>query len=161
MSSQVNIDGYAQQYLSFLIDNEEYCVNILTVQEIRGWEKTKPIPHSPDYVKGIINLRGTIIPIVDLRTRFGLEQIEYTPTTVVIFLKLTNDNGGQVIGVVVDAVSEVYAIKQDDMKPSPELVGAIDDQYLDALALVEEKMIAVINMNKVFDKAELKQLSAA
>ncbi len=150
-----------QQYLSFLIDNEEYCVNILTVQEIRGWEKTKPIPHAPNYVKGVINLRGQVIPIVDLRIRFGLNQVEYTPTTVVIFLRLIQQKHTQVIGVVVDAVSEVYAISQENMRASPDIVCAIDNKYLDSLALIDEKMIAVINMNRVFDRAELEQLSAA
>ncbi|WP_205859227.1 chemotaxis protein CheW [Pleionea sediminis] len=149
------------QYLSFLIEEEEYCVNILTVQEIRGWEKTKPIPNSPSYVKGVVNLRGNVIPIVDLRLRFGVQQQEYTATTVVIYLRVQTSSKQQVIGVVVDAVSEVYTIEPNELKPCPEFIGAVDVQYLDAIAVVNESMVAVINMDKVFDIRELQQLAVA
>ncbi len=157
MSTSVKTKSNIVQYLSFIVDNEEYCVDILHVQEIRGWEKPKPIPKAPKYLKGVLNLRSQVIPVVDLRLRFDLEEKEYTKTTVVIFLKV--DALQQIVGLVVDAVSEVYSVASSQIKPSPEIAESEDSKYIDALALIGEKMIAVINMDKVFDKELLTQFN--
>ena len=97
-------NGEGEQYLTFMLAGEEYGVDILRVQEIKGWDNVTPIPNTPSYIKGVINLRGTIVPIIDLRERFSLETISYGPTTVVIVLKVNSDKGSRTMGIVVDAV---------------------------------------------------------
>ncbi|WP_411020783.1 chemotaxis protein CheW, partial [Salmonella sp. ZJHZ21_0185] len=96
------------QFLTFIMADEEYGVDILTVQEIRSWEEITEIPNAPDYLKGVINLRGTIVPILDLRLRFGLAMIDYGPLTVVIVVKVIFEQNSKIMGMVVDAVSDVY-----------------------------------------------------
>ena len=110
------------QYLTFILADEEYGVDILRVQEIKGWERVTPIPKTPDYIKGVINLRGTIVPIIDLRQRFGLEYKEYNPMTVVIVLKVVSSDSEteRTMGIVVDAVSEVYDITKQETKLPPD-----------------------------------------
>src|SRR6202167_5780761 len=100
----------SEQYLTFMLAGEEYGVDILRVQEIKGWDKVTRIPHSPDYVLGVINLRGAVVPIVDLRRRFGLETIAFGPTTVVIVVRVGDERVVRTVGMVVDAVSEVYNV---------------------------------------------------
>jgi len=149
----------AEQYLSFFLNDEEYCLNILKVQEIRGWEKVKPIPNAPSYVVGVFNLRGSVIPIVDLRLRFGMEKKEYKPTTVVIVIKLHEGNDrSQVVGVVVDAVADVYDIDKSDIKPTPDMVCDMDTKYLQGVATLSNKMVSIVNMDFVFDSEELAQI---
>jgi len=113
------------QYLTFIMAGEEYGVDILAVQEIRGWESATPLPNSPPHIKGVINLRGTIVPIIDLRQCFGMDAIDYTAITVVIVLKVNTDDGDRVMGIVVDAVSDVYALTEGDMRPAPDLGSSI------------------------------------
>src|SRR5271169_73812 len=114
-----------EQYLTFLLAGEEYGVDILRVQEIKGWDKVTRIPHTPDYVLGVINLRGAVVPIVDLRRRFGLETIEFGPTTVIIVMRVAGARHERTVGVVVDAVSEVYNVDPADMKPPPDVCGGV------------------------------------
>ncbi|MDQ6958941.1 MAG: chemotaxis protein CheW, partial [Mariprofundaceae bacterium] len=105
------------EFLTFMLAGEEYGVDILTVQELRGWEPTTPIPNSPSYVRGVINLRGVVVPIIDLRNRFNLERIDYGPTTVVVIVKVKDETHERILGIVVDAVSEVYNISESDLQP--------------------------------------------
>lgn len=160
MSLQENtvIDEQAaiQQYLSFLIESEEFAVSILAVREIRGWEKVTPIPNTPDYVKGFINLRGRVVPIIDLRQRFNMEIKDYTRTTVVIILNMDEtDDNSELVGIVVDAVSEVYDIKPDDVRPSPKLGGHIDAKYINGIAEIGEKNIILTDVMSLLDTDEL------
>lgn len=114
---KVDIDQVTtEQYLTFIMEGEEYGVDILAVQEIRGWESATPVPNSPSYIKGVINLRGTIVPIMDLRGRFDLTKPEYGPETVVIVLKINFDKGSRIMGIIVDAISDVYDVPLDDIK---------------------------------------------
>jgi len=145
----------ADQYLTFVMDEEEYGVDILRVQEIRGWEKTTKIPNSPKYLKGVINLRGTIVPIVDLRTKFNLEKAEYTPVTVVIVLKLLNDEEERTVGIVVDTVSDVYSIKDDDIRESPDVSKSNNNQFIRGLATVNEKMVIILELSKLLEDESL------
>lgn len=138
-----------QQYLTFIMAGEEYGVDILTVQEIRGWEPTTVIPNSPDYIKGVINLRGTIVPIMDLRSRFGLERVEYSPVTVVIILKVETDRGERVMGIVVDAVSDVHSISDSDTKNSPELIEDLNTEFIRSLVSVDDNMIILLNVQRL------------
>lgn len=143
------------QYLTFVMDDEEYGVDILSVQEIRGWEKTTRIPNAPNYLRGVINLRGTVVPIVDLRIKFSLEEIDYTPVTVVIVLKLVFDGSERTIGIVVDAVSDVYSIAEDDIRDSPDVSGNSNRQFIKGLANINEKMVIILELAKLIDEDEL------
>ena len=159
-SMDLATQGAADQYLTFILAGEEYGVDILRVQEIKGWDDVTPIPNTPDYVKGVINLRGAIIPIVDLRQRFGMSELEYGPTTVMIILKVQNDERERIMGVVVDAVSEVYNINGTELQPPPEFGGVIKTEFLRGLASVEEKMIIVLDIDHLLNAKEMQQLNA-
>ncbi|WP_018175053.1 MULTISPECIES: chemotaxis protein CheW [unclassified Thioalkalivibrio] len=135
------------QYLTFILAEEEYGVDILRVQEIKGWERPTPLPNTPDYIRGVINVRGMIVPIIDMRLRFGMEPMEYGPTTVVIMLRVVSEERERVMGVVVDAVSEVYNIGADDLQPAPDFGTRIGIDFVRGLATVEEKMILVLDID--------------
>lgn len=145
----VNADGY--QYLTFILANEEYGVDILRVQEIRGWESVTPIPNTPDYIKGVINLRGTIVPIADLRIRFGMEPMEYGPTTVVIVLRVEAEGRTRDMGIVVDAVSDTYNVKEEDMKEPPDFGSVISIDFVKGLATVDEKMLILLDVDHLLN----------
>lgn len=145
-------DDHDNQVLSFILGGEEYGVDILTVQEIKGWEKTTTIPNTPDYVMGVINLRGAVVPIIDLRLRFGLQSVTYNDSTVVIILRAEDTSGSQkIIGLVVDGVSDVYALNPDEIQIAPEINGTINTEYVNGLATVAEKMIVVLNVNQLIN----------
>jgi len=146
------------QYLTFILAGEEYGVDILRVQEIKGWDTVTPIPNTPSYIKGVINLRGTIVPIVDLRTRFGIEKIEYGPTTVVIVLRTTVGDGSTILGIVVDGVSEVYNIKSEEIKPAPQMGDKTDISFVYGLATIDEKMIILMDVDRVLNEREIGEM---
>jgi len=148
----------ADQYLTFIMANEEYGVDILRVQEIRGWDTVTPIPNTPDYIKGVINLRGIIVPIVDLRGRFNLESIEYGATTVVIVLKVIGETTERIMGIVVDAVSDVYNINLTEMKPAPDFGSVISVDFVKGLATVAEKMLIILDIDKTLNCDELETI---
>ena len=152
-----NVEG--NQYLTFLLAGEEYGVDILRVQEIKGWDNVTMIPNTPDYIKGVINLRGTIVPIVDLRARFSLEAIPYGITTVVIVLRVNTDNGSRIMGIVVDAVSEVYNISDDALKESPDFGQAISTDFVMGLGTVDDKMIIVLDIDHLLNSSVLKAIA--
>jgi purine-binding chemotaxis protein CheW len=153
-------DG-AQQYLTFLLAGEEYGVDILRVQEIKGWDSVTPIPNTPKYIRGVINLRGTIVPIIDLRLRFNLEQLEYGPTTVVIMLKVMSDNKqSRTMGIVVDGVSDVYNMPDDQIKPSPDFGTAVETDFVKGLATVNEKMVIIVDIDHMLNAKELKAMTS-
>ena len=139
------------QYLTFILDDEEYGVPILTVMGIQGWEKTTPIPNSPDYVMGIINLRGEVVPIVDLRRRFDLEVIPYGAHTVVIVVKIEQENGERTVGLVVDAVADVHDINSEDMRKTPEFGETISNEFVKGLGLIDEKMVIILEIDQLVD----------
>jgi len=153
---------HEQQYLTFIMAGEEYGVDILAVQEIRGWEDSTLIPNAPPYIKGVINLRGTIVPIMDLRSRFGLESVEYSPVTVVIILKVNTDNGERVMGIVVDAVSDVYAISEEETRRTPELTEDANSVFIKGLVNVNDKMIILLNVESLlrFEQQKIEHLIA-
>ncbi len=148
ISSDTQADS--SQYLTFLLGGEEYGVDILRVQEIKGWDNVTQIPNTPDYIKGVINLRGAIVPIIDLRQRFNLENTQYGPTTVVIVLKVRNNEKERTVGIVVDAVSDVYNIAGDDMKPPPDF-GDIDVEFVNGLATIDDKMVITLNIDELLN----------
>lgn len=140
-------DGQGGQYLTFILADEEYGVEILRVQEIRGWTKVTPMPNQPSYLRGVINLRGNIVPIVDLRERFGIESMEYGTTTVVIVMRVESEGSERIMGIVVDAVSEVYTVNDSDCQPPPDLGNAIDEQFVNGLVSVDEKMVILLDVD--------------
>lgn len=140
-----------QQYLTFIMSGEEYGVDILAVQEIRGWEEPTTIPNAPSYIRGVINLRGTIVPIMDLRMRFGLRRVEYTQTTVVIILKFDGSHGERVMGIVVDAVSDVYTISEGDTRKPPELTEDDNSDFIKGLVNVNEKMVILLDVEELLN----------
>jgi purine-binding chemotaxis protein CheW len=151
----VETDG--SQFLTFILAGEEYGVDILRVQEIKGWDSVTPIPNTPEYIRGVINLRGTIVPIVDLRRRFGLEAVEYGPVTVVIMLKVMSPNGedSRVMGIVVDAVSDVYNVQEDEIKAAPDFGDVVDVAFVKGLATVSESMVIILDIDNLLNSDEL------
>ena len=147
--SNDNTAGNEQQYLTFIMAGEEYGVDILAVQEIRGWEATTVIPNAPSYIKGVINLRGTIVPIMDLRSRFNLERIAYSPVTVVIILKVETERGDRVMGIVVDAVSDVHSISDSDTRNSPDLIEDLNTEFIRSLVSVDDSMIILLDVQRL------------
>lgn len=143
------------QYLTFMLENEEYGVDILRVQEIKGWDTVTPIPNTPDFIKGVINLRGTIVPIIDLRERFELESAEYNATTVVIVLKIIDEDKERTMGIVVDAVSDVYNVPEEDIKPPPDFGGVISVESVKGLATVDDKMVIVLDIDHLINEGVL------
>lgn len=139
------------EYLSFLLGHEEYGIEILKVQEIRGYDAVTQIPNTPTFIKGVVNLRGKIVPIVDLRIKFNLENIEYNEFTVVIILNLS----GRVVGVVVDGVSDVIALNQAQIEPMPSLVTGIDTKYIIGLATCEERMLILVAIEELLASQEI------
>ena len=151
----------AGQYLTFQLGREEYAVDILRVQEIKGWERATRIPHAPDYVLGVINLRGAIVPIIELRKRFALESTEFGPTTVVIVVKVTSPHGERTVGMVVDAVCEVYNVASADLKPPPEVGSSVDTAFVKGLATVEDKMLILLEIDRLINSSILDNVEAA
>lgn len=154
-AADYNAGGEGMQYLTFIMDNEEYGVDILRVQEIKGWDSVTPIPNTPPYIKGVINLRGTIVPIIDLRMRFGLSNISYGTTTVVIVLKVKGHKHDRVMGVVVDAVSDVYNVAENQMKPPPDFGAAAHIEFVKGLATVGEKMVIVLDIDQMLNTGDV------
>lgn len=146
-----SVAGTQAQYLTFMLAGEEYGVDILRVQEIKGWDSATPIPNAPDYIRGVINLRGTIVPIVDLRRRFAMEAAEYGPTTVVIVLKVQGADRMRIIGIVVDAVSDVCSVADDELRPAPDFGGAVSVDFIRGLATAEGKMIILLDIDALLN----------
>jgi purine-binding chemotaxis protein CheW len=130
-------------------------VDILQVREIRGWRSATPIPNTPDYLLGVTNLRGAIVPVVDLRIRFRLPQATYTATTVLIVLNIDTEPGTRLVGVVVDAVSDVYGLAPDQVKPAPELGDAIGAEFVRGLATVQDRLIVLLDIGGLVNAAVL------
>lgn len=140
----------AVEMLTFSLGTEEYAIDILKVQEIRGYEAVTKIANTPAFIKGVINLRGVIVPIVDLRIKFNLGDVAYNEFTVVIILNI----GKRVVGAVVDGVSDVVSLKDEDIHPAPEF-GALDMQYLTGLATVNEQMLILVDIERLMSSADM------
>jgi purine-binding chemotaxis protein CheW len=133
------------QYLTFALGKEEYAVEILRVQEIKGWSAVTPIPNSPAYVKGVMNLRGTVVPILDLRIKFGLDTPAYDRFTVIVVVTV----GTRVVGMVVDAVSDVLDLPEAEIEREMELGGYVDTRALSGIARHENRLITLLNIDHV------------
>lgn len=149
------VASMTDQYLTFMLQGEEYAVEILQVQEIKGWDSVTLVPNTPDYVLGVINLRGAVVPIVDLRKRFNLDAIKFSPTTVIIVVKVTDSDSENIVGIVVDAVSEVYRFNKDDVQPLPDLGNTISTEYVRGLVAMDDKMVILLEINRLISSAVL------
>lgn len=144
------------QYLTFRFDEEEYGVEILTVQEIRGYSTVTPIPNTPAYLKGVMNLRGAIVPVVDLRAKFAMAEAAYTQFTVIIVLTV----GTRVMGLVVDAVSDVLNIAPSDIQATPEFGAEVDTRFIRGMAKAGEKLVVLLDIPKVLGSVEVTEAAA-
>lgn len=142
--------------LTFSLGEQEFAVDIIKVQEIRGYEPVTQIANLPKDIKGIINMRGNIVPIIDLRIKFGLVKFDYSATTIVVILSLVD----RLMGIVVDAVSDVIEISTEDIKPPPDFGETIDIRYLLGLAIVEERMIALVDIEALLANDTIKILES-
>ena len=139
-----------REFLTFTLGGEEYAIDILKVQEIRGYESVTRIANTPAFIKGVINLRGLIVPIVDMRIKFNLGEPVYNEFTVTVILNL----GKRVIGIVVDSVSDVISLNEEEIRPAPEF-GTFDMQYLLGLAAVHDRMLILIDIEQLMSSAEM------
>jgi purine-binding chemotaxis protein CheW len=154
---QPHADGAAGEFLTFALGGEEYGVEILKVQEIRGYDAPTRLPDAPDYIRGVVNLRGTIVPVVDMRVKFRLANADCGPTTVMIVLHL----GARVVGMVVDSVSDVVRLDAAQVREVPELGAAIDRQFLTGIGTLDERMLILLDIERLMASAEMGLVAAA
>lgn len=144
------------EFLTFTLGKEEYGIDILKVQEIRGYDAVTHIANAPEFIKGVINLRGIIVPIVDMRIKFNLGNAEYNQFTVVIILNI----GQRVVGMVVDGVSDVTTLKPEQIKPAPEFGTGLDTQYLLGLGTVDERMLILVDIERLMGSRDMELIEA-
>lgn len=140
-----------QEFLTFTLGDENYALDILTVKEIRGYEAPTKIANAPSFIKGVINLRGDIVPIVDLRLKFNVGQATYDEFTIVIVLHIHN----RIVGIVVDGVSDVVNLSKEQLRPPPDFGVAFDSRYLLGLATINEQMIILVDINELISSEEM------
>lgn len=150
-----NAPGAIAQFLSFTIAKEEYGVDILDVREIKGWIEPTRLPNAPAYVRGVTNLRGTMVPVFDLRARFGLGATEPTRLHVIIIVAVER----RIVGMLVDAVSDILTVRQEQVQPAPETERAIDADFLKGLVSVDGRMVALLTLERLFDLPRLARLA--
>jgi purine-binding chemotaxis protein CheW len=140
-------DG-AEQYLTFFLGDEEYGVAILRVQEIKAWDNVTRLPNTPHYLCGVVNLHGAIVPVVDLRLRFGMPALAYTPTTVVVVLKV-DGNRQRTVAIVVDGVSDVHIVLPEDVKPAPDFGRSFNTDFITGLVSLDDRMMMMLNIDSL------------
>lgn len=141
----------AQEFLTFRLGNEEYGIEILKVQEIRGYDTITQIANAPEFIKGVVNLRGIIVPIIDMRIKFNLGEATYDRFTVVIILNLS----GRVVGIVVDGVSDVIGLDTEQVRPTPEFGGVLNTEYIMGLGTVDDRMLILLDIEKLMSSTDM------
>ncbi|MBE9502939.1 MAG: chemotaxis protein CheW [Proteobacteria bacterium] len=152
-TSTVGVDGQGDELLqlvSFKLGNEEFAVDILKIQEINRMIEITKVPKSPDFVEGVINLRGKVIPIIDLRKRFGMEVTEHTKNTRIVVVDIDN----KVVGLIVDGVSEVLRLPASTVEPPPPIVAGIDAEYINGVGKMEDRLLILLELEKVLSQEE-------
>jgi purine-binding chemotaxis protein CheW len=145
------VEAGGREFLTFRLGAEEYGIDILNAQEIRGWETPTSIANTPDFIKGVINLRGTIVPIIDLRVKFRLGEARYDAFTVVIILSVAR----RVLGIVVDAVSDVITLPAQQIRPAPEFGGSLDTRFITGLGTVGERMLILVDIARLMTSEDM------
>ncbi len=143
--------GQPNEFLTFTLGDEEYGVDILKVQEIRGYDTVTKIPDAPDFIKGVINLRGTIVPVVDMRIKFKLGRADYNEFTVMIILNIAR----RVVGMVVDGVSDVMQLSAEQIRPAPEFGGSINTRFITGLGTLDERMLILVDIEKLMSGQDM------
>ncbi|GHB10233.1 chemotaxis protein CheW [Salinicola rhizosphaerae] len=156
MNTQANADvamtdAASNEYLVFSLGDEEYAVDILKVQEIRGYENVTRIANVPEFIKGVTNLRGVIVPIIDLRLKFNLENVEYGGQTVVIVVNVAD----RIVGIVVDGVSDVMSLTPEQIKPAPEFGVTLSSDYLNGIGSLDDRMLVLVDIEKLLTHEEM------
>ena len=156
-NEEVTAARQGRELLTFTLGSEEYGIDILKVQEIRGYDAVTRIANAPEFIKGVINLRGIIVPIVDMRIKFNLGEVDYNQFTVVIILNVAN----RVVGIVVDGVSDVITLTPEQLKPAPEFGASLDTQYITGLGTVDDRMLILIDIEKLMSSRDMELVEAA
>ena len=149
------------KYLTFILANEEYGIGILKIKELIGMMPITTVPQTPDFVKGVINLRGKVIPVVDLRLRFNMDEIDYTERTCIIVVEMAGQAGTVLIGIVVDAVSEVLNIKDENIEETPTFGAKLNTDYILGMAKMEGGVKILLDIDKVLSAEEISVLDKA
>jgi Chemotaxis signal transduction protein len=140
----------SRELIAFRIGDQEFCVNIMSVREIRGWTQATPLPHAPPYVMGVINLRGAVLPIVDLSARLGMKEAEPSARHVIIVAQVKS----RVVGLLVEAVSDILTITEDNIQPVPEVSSDLEKQYARGILAIDKRMICMIDLDSLFPETE-------
>lgn len=156
LNQQIGLTTDGSQFLTFQLGDELYGVDILRVQEIKGYTTVTKIPNTPSHIKGVLNLRGTIVPIVELRTKFGMPTIEYTLFTVIVVVVIQE----KIMGLVVDAVSDVLNIDKKDIQPPPQFGAKVDVSFLNGIGKSGDKLVALLDMDRLLSDSDLQEVAA-
>ena len=156
-ASAVTAAGVPRQFISFRIGAEEYAIDIMAVREIKGWINTTTLPNQPKFILGVLNLRGTIVPIFDLRCRFGMGLTDATRSHVVIIVSV----GDRIIGLLVDAVSDILTVNSNDIRPVPEMDRTVAAEFLSGIITVNDSMVVMLSLENLFSRAALAAATAA
>ena len=151
----IGVDTDGSQFLTFQLGEELYGVDILRVQELKGYTTVTKIPNTPSYIKGVMNLRGTIVPIVELRVTFGMETIDYTMLSVIVVVVVRD----RIMGLVVDSVSDVLNISQKDIQAPPEFGTKVDVSFLNGIAKCGDKLVALLNIDRLLSESEMQKVT--
>ena len=146
-----------REYLAFSLGGEEYAVNILQVQEIRAYERVTRIANMPAFIKGVMNLRGAVVPVVDLRVRFNVGNADYGASTIVIVINI----GPRTIGMVVDGVSDVVSVKASELRPAPQIAGVLTAEFLEGVAILDKRMLIIVDINGLMSSKEMGLLESS
>ncbi|MCW5800647.1 MAG: hypothetical protein LZF60_80435 [Nitrospira sp.] len=157
INPQIGLSTSGNQFLTFNLGDELYGVDILRVQEIKGYTAVTKIPNTPAHIKGVLNLRGTIVPIIELRTKFSMPTIDYTAFTVIIVVVVRD----KVMGLVVDSVSDVLDIDNKDIQPAPQFGAKMDVSFLNGIGKSGDKLVALLNMDRLLTDGDVPQAGGA
>lgn len=153
-----NMVQHEGKYLTFSLMNEEYGIGILKVKEIIGMMPITPVPRTPEFVKGVINLRGKVIPVIDLRLKFNIEEIDYTERTCIVVVEILSQDTTVMVGIVVDSVSEVLNIKAEEIEETPEFGASLDVEYILGMAKIDDSVKILLDINRVLKDQEIQIL---
>ncbi|MHA7969715.1 chemotaxis protein CheW [Rhizobium terricola] len=145
-----NLVEGGRELIAFRIGDQEFCVNIMSVREIRGWTPATPLPHSPSYVIGVINLRGAVLPIIDLSVRLGMKPAEPTARHVIIVAQVKT----KVVGLLVEAVSDILTVTEENIQPVPEISSDLEKQYARGILAIDKRMICLVELGALFPESE-------
>lgn len=159
-SAETAVTGGVRQVLTFSLGEETYGVDILRVKEIRGWSPVTRIPRSPASVLGVLNLRGAIVPIIDLRVRFALQEARFTPVTVIIVLSLRTESGQRECGIVVDSVRDVVDIAPDGIRPAPAMNASDTADYIEGITTSDERMLILLDADRLVARELMPEAAA-